>query len=143
LFCLCHKDVLGSVCNTVVSFTLLQLYPPQSVLRYTLNRRLGGSQSRTGRYGKIEHFLIQRKLEPGTLSRPARNQSLHRLRYRGSSLTCITHLNIINCALGLIRCVHKGMKLKITVVIITTILMNVVGRIIAHIALNYGIMLLS
>jgi hypothetical protein len=44
--------------------------------RYPLYKRLGGPQSRSGRHGP--------GLEPRPLSRPARSQSLYRLRYPGS-----------------------------------------------------------
>jgi hypothetical protein len=58
----------------VVSFTPLPLYP-----RYPLDRRLGGPQSRSGRCGE-EKILDH----TGTLGRPARSQSLYRLRYPSS-----------------------------------------------------------
>jgi hypothetical protein len=45
-----------------------------------LDRKLGGPQSRTGRFGE-EKFLTLPGLELRPLGRPARSQSLYRLRY--------------------------------------------------------------
>jgi hypothetical protein len=63
----------------------LSLYPWGKSPRYSLDRRLGGPQSRSGRRGE-EKILgpIGTRLRP--LGRPARNQSLYRLRYPCSKL---------------------------------------------------------
>jgi hypothetical protein len=49
--------------------------------RYPLGRRLGGPQSQSERRGE---FLTLPRLELRPLGRPARSQSLYRLRYPGS-----------------------------------------------------------
>jgi hypothetical protein len=51
-----------------------------------LYRRLGGSQSRSGR--REEKALAQLGLEHRPLGRPARSQSLYRMRYPSSSELC-------------------------------------------------------
>jgi hypothetical protein len=53
--------------------------------RYPLYRRLGGPHSRSGQHGEV-NFLTLPGLEPRPLSRPARSQSLYRLRYPGSHI---------------------------------------------------------
>jgi hypothetical protein len=50
--------------------------------RYPLDRRLGGSQSRSGRCGE-EKILHPTGLELRPLDRPARSESLYRLSYPG------------------------------------------------------------
>jgi hypothetical protein len=63
----------------MVSFTSRQLYPPvNKSLLVPLNRRLGGSWSRSGRYGEVAG------LESRLLGRPARSQLLYRVRFRSS-----------------------------------------------------------
>jgi hypothetical protein len=52
--------------------------------RYQFNRRLGGTQSQSGRRGE-EKLLTLPGLELRTLGRPARGESLYRLRYPGSN----------------------------------------------------------
>jgi hypothetical protein len=47
---------LGSKWRWVVSFTSLPLYPQENSLRYLLDTRLGGPQSRSGRYGEEKNF---------------------------------------------------------------------------------------
>jgi hypothetical protein len=52
---------LGTRCRRVVSFTPRPLYPLGKELRYSLDRRLGGTQSRSGRGGeekKIPSLLL-------------------------------------------------------------------------------------
>jgi hypothetical protein len=49
---------------------------------YSLQRRLVGPHSQTGPHGKLK-FLTLPGLEPRSLDRPARSQSLYRLRYSG------------------------------------------------------------
>jgi hypothetical protein len=57
--------------------------PGRFTLGYPLDRRLGGPQSRSGRRGE-EKILDPTRLEDRPLGRPARSQSLYRLRYPGS-----------------------------------------------------------
>jgi hypothetical protein len=61
----------------VVSFTSLPLYPGKSPW-YPFYRRLGGPQSRSGRYGELKIF------DPTGTRTAARNQSLFRPSYPGS-----------------------------------------------------------
>jgi hypothetical protein len=72
----------------VGSFTLRPLYP-----RCPLDRKLGGPQSRSGRFGE-EKILdsIESRFQP--LDRPARSQSLYRLSYPGSTISLSEQLNI-------------------------------------------------
>jgi hypothetical protein len=51
-----HQRFLGLGTNWrwVVSFTPRPLYPRGKILRYSLDRRLGGLQSRSGRHGEIK-----------------------------------------------------------------------------------------
>jgi hypothetical protein len=56
--------------------------------RYPLDRRLGGPQSGLDDLEKRK-FLTPPGLELQSLSRPARSQSLYRLRYSGSGNRCI------------------------------------------------------
>jgi hypothetical protein len=71
-----HFLGLCSYWRVFVTFTLLSSYPRKKSPRYAIDR-LGGSQSRSGRHGedKILHPTGAR-----TLGRPARSQSLYRLR---------------------------------------------------------------
>jgi hypothetical protein len=48
---------LGTRWMWVVSFTLRPLYPWGNRPRYTLDRRLGGPQSRSGRYGEYKNLI--------------------------------------------------------------------------------------
>jgi hypothetical protein len=50
-----------------------------------LYRRLGGPQSRSGQHGEVK-ILDPTGTRTPTLSRPARSQSLYRLRYPGSRM---------------------------------------------------------
>jgi hypothetical protein len=68
----------------VISLTPRPLYPRGKSPPYALDRRLGGPQSRSGRRGE-EKIL---GLELRSLGRPARSQSLYRLRYPGSITPC-------------------------------------------------------
>jgi hypothetical protein len=70
----------------VVSFTPLPLYSRGKNSRYPLDRRLGGLQDRFGQRGEEKIFPL-RGLELRSLGRPARNQSLYRLRPPGSNET--------------------------------------------------------
>jgi hypothetical protein len=96
----------------VVSFTLLLLYHRGKSPRYPLDRRLGGSQSRSGWRGE-KKFLSLPKLKLRPLGHPARSQSLWRLRYPGFSLHFAyyaklpmmvfwTSLNLLK--IGIIKC---------------------------------------
>jgi hypothetical protein len=67
----------------VVSFKPLPLYPQGKRPRYPLDRRLGGAQSRSGRHREVR-ISATTGLELRPLGRPARRQSLYRLRYPGS-----------------------------------------------------------
>jgi hypothetical protein len=46
----------------VVSFTARPLYPREKCPRYQLDRKLGGPQSRSGRYGVFKAFCL---IKPG------------------------------------------------------------------------------
>jgi hypothetical protein len=74
----------------VVSFTPRTLYPLGKSPRYPLDRRLDGPQIRSGRVEKRK-FLTLPGLELRPLSRPARSQSLYRLRYPGSCTCTVEH----------------------------------------------------
>jgi hypothetical protein len=67
----------------VVSFTPRPLYLLGKNPQYPLGRKLGGSQSWSGRSGERK-FLTLTGLEIRPFGRPARSQSLYRLRYPGS-----------------------------------------------------------
>jgi hypothetical protein len=58
--------------------------PPGKSPRYPFYRRLGGPQSRSGRYGEVNIFYPTGTRTPAPPSRPARSQSLYRLSYPGS-----------------------------------------------------------
>jgi hypothetical protein len=58
---------LTSALDGVVSFTLLPLYPRERNHRYTLDRRRGGLQSRSGRCGEEKNLALPR-VEPGPSS---------------------------------------------------------------------------
>jgi hypothetical protein len=75
-----HFLDLGTSWRWVVSFTPRPLYPRGKRPRYPFDRRLGGLQSRSGRCGG-KKFLTLPGLEFRPLGRPARSQSLYRLRY--------------------------------------------------------------
>jgi hypothetical protein len=72
---------------SVASFTPWPLYPSRKGPRDALYRRLGGPQSRCGRRGE-EKILYLTGTRTTTLDRPARSQSLYRLRYPGSCTKC-------------------------------------------------------
>jgi hypothetical protein len=56
----------------VVNFTPRPLYPRGKSPRYPLERRLGGPQSRSGRFGEVK-ILDPTGLELRLLGRPARS----------------------------------------------------------------------
>jgi hypothetical protein len=58
--------------------------PPGKSPRYSFYRRLGGPQSRSGRYGEVKTFYPTGTRTPAPPGRPARSQSLYRLSYPGS-----------------------------------------------------------
>jgi hypothetical protein len=70
------------------SFTSLPLYPRGKSPRYPLVRRMGEPHSRSGRRGE-EKILDPTGTRTPTPARPARSQSLYRLRYPGSRLVAI------------------------------------------------------
>jgi hypothetical protein len=72
----------------VVSFTPRPLYLGGKSLRYSLDRRLGGPQSRSGRRGE-EIILDPTGTRTPTSRSPARSQSLYTLRYPGSPISVI------------------------------------------------------
>jgi hypothetical protein len=63
--------------------------------RYPLDRWLGGSQSRSGK------FLPSPGLELRPLCRPARIQSLYRLCYPGSSVIILSNINLNICTVAM------------------------------------------
>jgi hypothetical protein len=58
--------------------------PPGKSPRYPFYRRLGGPQSRSGRYGEVHIFYPTGTRTPASPARPAGSQSLYRLSYPGS-----------------------------------------------------------
>jgi hypothetical protein len=60
--------------------------PPGKSPRYPFYRRLGGPQSRSGRYGEVKIFFFYPTgtRNPAPPDRPACSQSLYRLSYPGS-----------------------------------------------------------
>jgi hypothetical protein len=58
--------------------------PPGKSPRYPFYRRLGGPQSRSGRYGEVKIFYPTETRTAAPPGRPARSQSLYRLSYPGS-----------------------------------------------------------
>jgi hypothetical protein len=61
----------------------LPLYPRGKSPRYPFYRRLGGPQSRSGRYGEVKFVYPKGTRTPTLPVRPARSQSLYRLSYPG------------------------------------------------------------
>ena len=59
--------------GSVVSFVPRPLYPWRKSPRYQLNRRLGGPQSRSRRFGEVHSFFSLPGIELRYLGRPARN----------------------------------------------------------------------
>jgi hypothetical protein len=59
--------------------------PPGKSPRYPFYRRLGGPQSRSGRYGEVKIIYPIGTRTPAPPGRPARSQSLYRLSYPGST----------------------------------------------------------
>jgi hypothetical protein len=75
----------------VVSFTHLPLCPQGKSPWYTLDRRLGGPQSRSGYSGVEErNFQPSPGLETRSSDRPTHSQSLYRLSYPCSSVLIYT-----------------------------------------------------
>jgi hypothetical protein len=81
-----HFLDLGTSWRWVVSFTPWTLYP-----RYPLLRRLVDPRAGLDEVEKRK-FLTLKELELRPLGRPARSQSLYRLRYPGSSTDCCVKL---------------------------------------------------
>jgi hypothetical protein len=84
---------LGTRWRRVVSFTLRPLYPQRKSPRYPLGRRLGGSQSRSGRGGEEKNSQPPPGIEPQDPGRPARSSALYRLSYHGSYFVQRTRSN--------------------------------------------------
>jgi hypothetical protein len=59
---------------------------------------LGGPQSQSGQYGEVKIFYPTRIRTPAPTGRPARSQSLNRLRYPGFLLSMVQML--LHCSLG-------------------------------------------
>jgi hypothetical protein len=78
-----------------MSFIFRLQYPWRKVPRYPLDRRLGEPQIWYGRSGE-ENLLLLPELELQPVGHPARNQSLYRLHYTGSS-TDIIIKKLHNC----------------------------------------------
>jgi hypothetical protein len=68
----------------VVSFTPRPLYPQGKSTWYSLDRMLGGPQSRSGRDGEEKNSQPSPGIEPWNLDHPGRSPALHRLSYHGS-----------------------------------------------------------
>jgi hypothetical protein len=68
--------------------------PPGKSPRYPFYRRLGGPQSRSGRYGEVKMFYPTGTRTPAPPGRPARSQSPYRLSYPGSTPS-VDHQNYI------------------------------------------------
>jgi hypothetical protein len=77
---------LGTRWRWVVSFTPQPLYPQVKSSWYTLDRRLGGPQSRSGRGGEEKNSQPPPGIEPYNTDRPVRSPALYRLSYHGSHL---------------------------------------------------------
>jgi hypothetical protein len=68
----------------VVSITPRPLYSWGKSPRYSLDRRLGGPQSQSGRGGEEKNSHLPPRIEPSNPDHPPRSQSLYRLSYPGS-----------------------------------------------------------
>jgi hypothetical protein len=79
---------------------------------YPLDRRLGGSQSRSGRGVEEKNSQPSQGFEPRSSGRPARSQSLYRLSYLGTYVIRQYQFvrlgsiisNVINTEAGGVRC---------------------------------------
>jgi hypothetical protein len=67
--------------------------PPRKSPRYPFYRRLGGPQSRYGRYGVMKIFYPTGIRTPAPPGRPACSQLLYRLSYPGSPFECVKSQN--------------------------------------------------
>jgi hypothetical protein len=97
-YALRHDSVWGSGCiypcflglatrlRWVVSFTPLPFYPRGKSSRHSLDRKVGGPQSRPGRYDE-EKFLTPLGLELRTLGHPSCRLPLYRRRYPACCFT--------------------------------------------------------
>jgi hypothetical protein len=70
---------LGTRRRWVVSFTIRPLYSRGKSRRYALDRRLGGSQSQSGRGEEEKNSQPPPGIEPPNPYRPARSQSLNEM----------------------------------------------------------------
>jgi hypothetical protein len=78
----------------VVSFTPRPHYPRGKSSRYSLYRRVGGPQSRSGRRGEVK-ILAPPVLKLRLLRPPARSQRLYRLSYPGCEVLINTCLIVL------------------------------------------------
>jgi hypothetical protein len=69
-----------------VSFMLRLFYPQGKSPWYSLDRRVGGLQSRCGRVGEEKISQSPPEIEPSNPDRPARSPALYRLSYHGCVL---------------------------------------------------------
>jgi hypothetical protein len=95
---------LGTRWRWVVSFTLLPLYPRGKGRRYSLDRRLGGPQSRSGRWGEEKNLALP-GMEPGR-GRPARSPLLYCLSYPDSDC-CVNNRFLLKINNGKYGAGHK------------------------------------
>jgi hypothetical protein len=72
-------------------------WPPGKSPRYPFYRRLGGPQSRSGRYGEVKIFYLTGTWTPASPGRPACSQSLYRLSY---PVTVKNFLHVIQTGSG-------------------------------------------
>jgi hypothetical protein len=73
----------------VVSFKPRPLYSQGKSPWYPLDRRLSGSQSRSGRGGEEKNSQLPPGIEPYNTDRPVRSPALYRLSYHGSPVEVI------------------------------------------------------
>jgi hypothetical protein len=80
----------------VVGFTPRPLHQQGKSPWYPLDRRFGGTQSRSGHAGEENNSQPPPEIEPRSSDRPARNQSLYRLSYHYAIIQkfwCFCHEN--------------------------------------------------
>jgi hypothetical protein len=75
---------LGTRWRWLVSFKPRPLWSQGKSLRYPLDRRLGGPQSRSGQRVEEKNSQLPPRIELRSSDRPSRSQSLYRLGYPGS-----------------------------------------------------------
>jgi hypothetical protein len=77
----------------VVSFEPRPLYPRGKSPRYSLDRKLGGPQNRSGRGGEENNSQLPPGIEPWNPDRPARSPALYRLSHHGSLVEETAYIN--------------------------------------------------